>query len=172
MKLEGKMKKRIHRLKRLYKVGISARVESSEDVEANMFGVNDLNGNEVVLDATTSENVEQNVKKENLIEIKAAKPKGITTATITTSALTKPKEKGVMIQELSEFRTTPTLQPSKAKDKGKAIMIKPEKPLKKKDQIAHAEEVTRELEAQMKVEMEEEERLAKEKHEANIVLIA
>nr|GEW92041.1 ribonuclease H-like domain-containing protein [Tanacetum cinerariifolium] len=157
-KLKSKMKKSIHRLKRLYKVRLSARVESSEDVEASlgdqedaskqkrsiddidqdegttlvndqdMFGVNDLNGDEVVMDATTSENVEQNVKR----------------------------------------RTTPTPQPSKAKDKGKAIMIEPENPLKKKDQIAHDEEVTRELEAQLKAKMEEEERLAKEKHKANI----
>nr|GEV07848.1 hypothetical protein [Tanacetum cinerariifolium] len=63
-------------------------------------------------------------------------------------------------------------QPSKAKDKGKAKIIKPEKPLKGKDQIMIDEEVTRNLKAQMKAELEEEERLARQKEEeANIDLI-
>nr|GFA46145.1 hypothetical protein [Tanacetum cinerariifolium] len=66
----------------------------------------------------------------------------------------------------------PTPQPSKAKDKGKAIMVEPEKTLKKKDQIAHDEQVARELEAQMKAELEEDERISREKDEAKIVVIA
>nr|GEV96843.1 hypothetical protein [Tanacetum cinerariifolium] len=59
----------------------------------------------------------------------------------------KPKAKGVVIQEPSETPTpTPTpidssQQSSKAKDKGKAKMIEPEKPLKKKDQIMIDEEM-------------------------------
>nr|GEZ88440.1 hypothetical protein [Tanacetum cinerariifolium] len=48
----------------------------------------------------------------------------------------------------------------------------PEKPLKKKDQISLDEEVARKLEAKIKAEMDEEERIAKEKIEANIVIIA
>nr|GEX84048.1 hypothetical protein [Tanacetum cinerariifolium] len=47
-------------------------------------------------------------------------------------------------------------------------MVEPEKPLKKKDQIAFDEEVARKLEAEMKAKMEEEERIAKEKDEANM----
>nr|GFA63099.1 hypothetical protein [Tanacetum cinerariifolium] len=92
------------------------------------------------------------------IEIKAAKPKAI----------------GVTVQELSEFRTTSSSQPSQllqAKDKGKGIMVEPGKLLKKKDQIAFDEEVERKLEAMMKAEMEEEERIAREKDEANIVIV-
>nr|GEZ75852.1 hypothetical protein [Tanacetum cinerariifolium] len=58
-----------------------------------------------------------------------------------------------------------------AKDKGKGIMVEPEKPLKMKDQIALDEEVARKLEAEIKDEMEEEERIAKEKVEANIAMI-
>nr|GFA78403.1 hypothetical protein [Tanacetum cinerariifolium] len=46
-----------------------------------------------------------------------------------------------------------------------------EKPLKKKDQIEFDEEVARKLEAQMKAEMEVEDRIAREKDEANIVVI-
>nr|GEZ54997.1 ribonuclease H-like domain, reverse transcriptase, RNA-dependent DNA polymerase [Tanacetum cinerariifolium] len=47
-----------------------------------------------------------------------------------------------------------------AKDKGKAKMIEPEKPLKRKDQIMIDEEVIRNLEAHMQDELEKEERLA------------
>nr|GFB87903.1 hypothetical protein [Tanacetum cinerariifolium] len=47
-----------------------------------------------------------------------------------------------------------------------------EKPLKMKDQIMIDEEVARNLEAQMQAELEEEERLARQKEEkANITLI-
>nr|GEX84049.1 hypothetical protein [Tanacetum cinerariifolium] len=58
-----------------------------------------------------------------------------------------------------------------AKDKGKEIMVEPEIPLKKKDQIGFDEEVARKLEAEMKAKMEEEERIAKEKDEANMAVI-
>nr|GFD60870.1 hypothetical protein [Tanacetum cinerariifolium] len=77
-------------------------------------------------------------------------------------------------QEPIEFRITSSSQPSQllqAKDKDKGIMVEPEKPLKKKYQIALNEEVARKLEAQMKAEMEEEEKIAREKDEANIALI-
>ncbi|GJS25010.1 hypothetical protein Tco_0453642 [Tanacetum coccineum] len=79
---------------------------------------------------------------QTLIEIKSAKPKAVTTAATT------------------------------AKDKGKAKMVEPEKPLKKKDQIAINKEVARNLEAQLQAELEEEERLSRQKEEeANIALI-
>ncbi|GKG09844.1 hypothetical protein Tco_0338590, partial [Tanacetum coccineum] len=51
-------------------------------------------------------------------------------------------------------------------------MVEPEKPLKKKDQITMDEEVARNLEAQLQVELEEEERLSRLKEEeANIALL-
>nr|GEZ57373.1 hypothetical protein [Tanacetum cinerariifolium]GEZ57407.1 hypothetical protein [Tanacetum cinerariifolium] len=80
---------------------------------------------------------------QTLIEIKSAKPRA----------------RGVIVQKPSEFRTTSSSQPSQlsqAKDKGKGIMVEPEKPLKKKDQIVFDEEVARKLDAQMKAKMEEE----------------
>nr|GEX40028.1 hypothetical protein [Tanacetum cinerariifolium] len=100
-----KKKKRNHGLKRLYKVGLSARVETFKDEEdqgrtndQDLFGVHDLDGDEVFVDVTTGENVEQDaivagnvegitiattlqISKDDvtlaqtLIEIKAAKPK-------------------------------------------------------------------------------------------------
>ncbi|GKD16243.1 hypothetical protein Tco_1205401 [Tanacetum coccineum] len=92
---------------------------------------------------------------QTLIEIKAAKPKVVTTtATTTTTTTTRPKARGV------------------AKDKGKAIMVEPEIPLKRKDQIALDEKVARNLKAQLQAELEEEERLARQKEEeATIALI-
>nr|GEX38273.1 hypothetical protein [Tanacetum cinerariifolium] len=138
-KLEGKKKKkRTNGLKRLYKVGLSARVESFKDEEdhgrikdQDLFGVHDLDGDEVFVDVTTGENVEQDAIN------------NITFTTITTS---------------------------QAKDKGKGIMIEPKKRLKK-DQIILDEEAARKLEAEMKAEIDEEERIAMEKNEANRAII-
>ncbi|GJR72672.1 hypothetical protein Tco_0085037 [Tanacetum coccineum] len=51
-------------------------------------------------------------------------------------------------------------------------MVEPEKPLKKKDQIAMDEEVARNLEAQLQAELEEEERISRLKEEkSNIALL-
>ncbi|GKG01877.1 hypothetical protein Tco_0306582, partial [Tanacetum coccineum] len=58
--------------------------------------------------------------------------------------------------------------PSNIKDKGKAKMIEPEKPLKKKDQVIFDEQEAIRLQAQF----DEEERIAREKEEANAALIA
>nr|GEW61686.1 hypothetical protein [Tanacetum cinerariifolium] len=136
--------------------------------EEEMFGVDDLDGDEVIMDVTIGENIEQDAtvaEKEDeltlaqtLIKIKEAKPKA----------------RGVIVQEPSEFRTTSSSQPSKlphAKEKSKGIMVKPEKPLKKKEQIMMDKEVARKSKAQMKDEMEEEKRMAREKDEANIAVI-
>nr|GFA79016.1 hypothetical protein [Tanacetum cinerariifolium] len=153
-KLDRKKNSRTLGLKRLWKVGSSTRVESSEDKESlgdpenaskqgrmtdnidqdveiilvdetqgrkneeEMFRVNDLDGDEVIMDATTSEEVEQSTK--------AAK-KEVSTADPVTTA--------------DEVVTT-----------------------------AEDVKVARKLEAQMKAEMEEEERLAKEKVKVNIVV--
>nr|GEV62620.1 retrovirus-related Pol polyprotein from transposon TNT 1-94 [Tanacetum cinerariifolium] len=167
----------------------------------DMFRVNDINGDEVIVDATAGEEVEHSIKVAKK-EVSIVDP--VTTAgevvtiaedvEVTTVATTpqiykdeltlaqtlieikaaKPKARGVIVQEPSEFRTTSSSQPSQlpqAKYKGKRIMVEPEKPLKKKDKIAFDEEVTRKIKAQMKAEMEEEERIAREKDEANIAVI-
>nr|GEU94018.1 uncharacterized mitochondrial protein AtMg00810-like [Tanacetum cinerariifolium] len=174
-KLERKKKSRTSGLKRLCKGRMIDNINQNVEItlvdknqgrmnEEEMFGVNELDGDEVI----AGEEVEQSTKvakkedeltlAQTLIEIKAAKPKA----------------KGVIVQEPSEFRTTSSLQPSQlpqAKDKGKGIMVELEKPLKKKDQIAFDKEVIRKLKAQMKAEMEEEKRIATEKDEANMAVI-
>ncbi|GJT92925.1 putative ribonuclease H-like domain-containing protein [Tanacetum coccineum] len=89
----------------------------------------------------------------------------------------KPKAKGIVFNEPSECTTTtPTpivtpQQSSQVKDKGKGKMVeaKPVKKFSKKEQIRLDEEVTRNLEPQLQAE--EEERIAREKQEANVALI-
>ncbi|GJS03863.1 hypothetical protein Tco_0320371 [Tanacetum coccineum] len=132
--------------------------------DAEMFDINDLHGDEINVDMPVGDNQEQSVKErevdtsvegsaapttikeitlaQTLIQIKAAKPKVVTTAATTTTT-TRPKARGVVVQEPSEFRTPQESQPSMIKDKGKAIMIEPEVPLKRKDQVALDEDLAR-----------------------------
>ncbi|GJZ68289.1 hypothetical protein Tco_0631529 [Tanacetum coccineum] len=170
--LEKRRKSRISGLKRLRKVGSASRVELND--EDLMFDNDVLNGDEVfeepiVNDATTTSSipvsaadpvttasatttVDELTLAQTLIEIKAAKPKAVTTAatTITTAvASTRPKAKGIVFHDQEEQAPafTPIVSSSQAsqlpqaKDKGKAKMVEPEKPLKKKDQIALDEEL-------------------------------
>nr|GEX06687.1 hypothetical protein [Tanacetum cinerariifolium] len=156
--------------------------------DAYMFRVDDLEGNEVIVDVrektvekevsttdlvttagevVTAASVEDSVAPttatiidvneeltfaKTLIEIKAAKPKVILTA------ITTPRAKGIVVYEQVQAHI-PTI--SSSKDKVKA------KPLKKKDKISLDEEVARTLEAEMRAKIEEEERIAREKDEAN-----
>nr|GFB71447.1 hypothetical protein [Tanacetum cinerariifolium] len=102
-----------------------------------------------------------------LADLKTAKPMVKETSV--------PKAKRIVMQEPKEtvIRTTTTVPSQSLKEKGKAKMIEPKKPLKKEDQIRIDEEVARNLEAQLQAKLEEEERLARQKEEeANIALIA
>ncbi|GJX36778.1 hypothetical protein Tco_0248335 [Tanacetum coccineum] len=84
----------------------------------------------------------------------------------------RPKVKEVMIQEPGESTTTIRPQQQPSKDKGKGIMVELEKPTKRKVQIKLDEEAAQRLQAELQAELEEEERLAREKEEeANIALI-
>ncbi|GJS46125.1 hypothetical protein Tco_0596246 [Tanacetum coccineum] len=189
-KLERKKKSRTTGLKRLRKVGMSRRVESSEDKDslgdhedaskqgrsiedidkdADVSLVDDTKGSakerEVdtsVEDSAAPTTIEEITLAQTLIQIKAAKPKVVTT-TATTTTTTRPKARGVVVQEPSEFRTPQESQPSMIKDKGKAIMIELEVPLKRKDQVAIDEDLARNLQAQLEAELIEEYRLARKK---------
>ncbi|GJX18781.1 ribonuclease H-like domain-containing protein [Tanacetum coccineum] len=145
-KLEGKRKSKPPGMKRLFKIGRSAQVVSSEDEEE--FAEHDVvekevSTAEVTTDSTTTTTVDELTLAQTLIEIKAAKPKA----------------RGVIVQEPSEFTTTTSpSQPSQlpqAKDKGKAKMVEPEKPLKKKDHIMF----DKEAEEQGELTIEEKSRL-------------
>ncbi|GJY59839.1 putative reverse transcriptase domain-containing protein [Tanacetum coccineum] len=65
------------------------------------------------------------------------------------------------ITTTGEVVTTANVEVTTAKDKGKIIMVEPEVPLKKKDQLALDEEMARNLEAQLQVELIKEERIAR-----------
>ncbi|GJR82651.1 hypothetical protein Tco_0153436 [Tanacetum coccineum] len=91
---------------------------------------------EVTIANAPTTTIDELTLAQTLIEIKAAKPKAVT-STATTTTTTRLKARGVVVQETSEFKTTSSpLQASQlphAKDKGKAKMVELEKPLKKKD---------------------------------------
>ncbi|GKC25353.1 hypothetical protein Tco_1027503 [Tanacetum coccineum] len=114
---------------------------------------------EVVTTSSATTTVDELTLAQTLIEIKVDKPKVVTTdATIVTTAVasTRPKAKGIVFhdQEEQEPAFTPILsfsqasQLPQAKDKGKAKMFEPEKPSKKKDQIALDEELALRLHAE------------------------
>ncbi|GJV70299.1 hypothetical protein Tco_1485808 [Tanacetum coccineum] len=179
-KLERRKKSRTHRRKRLYKVGMSARIESSDDKaslgdqedaskqgrkihdidaakdiylvnvhrDEGMFGVNDLDGDEVFVEtkepvvnaATTTSTILVSAVidlsdidmtlAQALTELKNAKPKAVTiAATTTTPAITRPMAKGLVIQEQKQASTPIT----SSKDKGKGIMVEEPLKMKKKD---------------------------------------
>ncbi|GJY14322.1 hypothetical protein Tco_0383631 [Tanacetum coccineum] len=170
-KLKQKKRSRTHGLKRLYKVGLTARVESSgdeEDLDNEMFDVNTLNGEEVFV-AGQNENVVEIV---NAARVSTA----ATTVTITTKEVTlaqaladlksiKPKAKGIACREPGESTTTIFSQQLQNKglsqDKGKGILVEPEKPLKKKDHL----KLDKEIALKLQVEIDEEERIARAKEE-------
>nr|GFD25788.1 hypothetical protein [Tanacetum cinerariifolium] len=72
--------------------------------------------------------------------------------TITTAPSAARRRKRVLIRDLEETATPSTIIQSepKSKDKGKGIMIQEPKPLKKQAQIEQDEAYTRELEAELK----------------------
>ncbi|GJZ07282.1 hypothetical protein Tco_0541075 [Tanacetum coccineum] len=220
-KLEQKKRSKTHGLKRLYKVGLTTRVESSRDEESlgedaskqerinaidadeditlvndqdddDMFDVNTLTGDEVLaeqevatkdVNLTVDEvtlaqalaalksvkpNVKANVVEEPSVPVSAGSTK-VSAATTTTTATIPTPRKGIVITELGTSTTTTiSSQPShvKVQDKGKGIMVEPEKPLKKKDQISFDEQEAIRLQAKF----EEDKRLTREKDEANVSL--
>ncbi|GJY37244.1 hypothetical protein Tco_0422622 [Tanacetum coccineum] len=108
---------------------------------------------------------------EALAELKTFKPKVVITVPIlnstTTVTTTKPKAKRITIQEPSVTQKTLVSFISSSKDK--AIMIESKKPVKIKDQIAHNEQVAKDLHDKIQVELEEE---AKRQKEASMATIA
>nr|GEY21712.1 hypothetical protein [Tanacetum cinerariifolium] len=152
-KLEKKNRSKTHKLKRLYKVCLTARVESSDDKEsfskdvskqgrieaidadeditivnvqddAKIFDVNDLGGDELfVLKQEVVKDVNANVVE----EVVNAAQDSTATATITTKEIT-------LAQALEALKNL------KPKDKGKGIMIDETVKPKKKDQIRLDEE--------------------------------
>ncbi|GJW94662.1 hypothetical protein Tco_0174334 [Tanacetum coccineum] len=93
------------------------------------------------------------------------KDSAATTTTTATKKVSKvtlaPKKKGVVIEESSESTTIVSLTQSQEKGKGKEILIKEPKALKRKHQLFLDEEEAKRLQ----VEFDEEERLARDQEE-------
>ncbi|GKB01400.1 hypothetical protein Tco_0829444 [Tanacetum coccineum] len=138
------------------------------DVDTNMFGVHELDGDEVIVSnedvITTNEETRSMVKE-------------VTAITIPLKSAT-PKADKVVIQEPDQDTTTPTLTTTTAattitavriRPRAKGLVIQPVKKMSKKDLLRLDEELAFKLQAE---EEDEEERLAKEKSqqvkEANI----
>ncbi|GJY53530.1 hypothetical protein Tco_0445194 [Tanacetum coccineum] len=183
-KLENKRSSRTHKLKRLYKVGLTTKVESSGDEEdlsedaskqgmrinaidadedITLFNVQDDANNEIFdVDALTGDEVfaEQEV---------AAKDVNLTVDEVTLAQAlaalksVKPKVKRDVIKELNvpvNAASAPT------KDKGKGIMIEePVKPKKKDVQIMLDEEAAKKLLAKIEADHELAQRLQAEEQE-------
>ncbi|GJU24879.1 hypothetical protein Tco_1163500, partial [Tanacetum coccineum] len=115
---------------------------------------------EVVTTASASVEIPDELTlAQTLIEIKTAKPKPVTTAATTVTSV-RPRAKGIIFHDQEEQvpASTKTFSSSQSqlpqvKDKGKGIMVEPEVPLKKKDQVALDEEMARNLEAQLQAEL-------------------
>ncbi|GJR11278.1 hypothetical protein Tco_0793930 [Tanacetum coccineum] len=138
--------------------------------DADMFGVHDLDGDEVFVEtkelvvnvATTTSTIPVRAAKDlsnvdmtlaqALAELKSAKPKAVTNvATITKTDITSPKSKGLVIQEHEQASTPIT----SSKDKGKGIMVEEPLKIKKKDQ----DKVETDYELAQRLEAEEQEEL-------------
>nr|GEV13946.1 hypothetical protein [Tanacetum cinerariifolium] len=186
-RLEKKMRSRTHGLKRLYKIGLSARVESSadeqslgeEDASKQGRNIADIDANaEITLVDETVEDQGRYDDQEmfdtyflNYEEVVVEDINAATTTAVSIDDITlaqalmeiktsKPKEREVVMQEPSETPTTTTIPiSSKFQDKRKGIMV--EEPLKmnKKDQINFDEQEARRSQA----EINEQDRLVEEK---------
>ncbi|GKC68595.1 putative ribonuclease H-like domain-containing protein [Tanacetum coccineum] len=180
-KLEKKKKSRTTQLKRrLFKVRIESSVDKSlgDQEDASKQG-----RNEIDIDEGTSyvqEDAETHGRCGHDIDVTTASAPITTPGVYMKSKKSKEKVKergskekssesasrptrGVTMQEPSVTTSRSIVPPQQQldpKDKGKAKMIEPEKPLKKKDQIAFDEEIARRLEAEMQAELEKEERFA------------
>ncbi|GJY87782.1 hypothetical protein Tco_0502410 [Tanacetum coccineum] len=162
-RLESKKMSRPTTLKRLKKIGMTRRVESSKDQEslgapedASKQGRSiedidvDVDDDEMHVEAKVDGKEEQSTKPDDSIvgeavttasvEIKAANPKVVTTAATTTTT-TRPKYRRVVVDEPSEFRVLQETQPSSSKDKGKAKLdaelLEEQKLARKKEEEAN-----------------------------------
>ncbi|GJR74423.1 hypothetical protein Tco_0086788, partial [Tanacetum coccineum] len=164
--LEKRRKSRTPGFKRLRKVGSASRVESSTNVSLGAQEDTSKQGRKIAnLDAdaeVTLVDETQEMNDDNLMfdtdvleeqgkevaekEVSAVDPvttagEVITTANVEVTTANAPT---ITIDELTLAQTLIEIKaakPKAAKDKGKAKIVEPEKPLKKKDQIAMDEEV-------------------------------
>ncbi|GKC20886.1 hypothetical protein Tco_1023036 [Tanacetum coccineum] len=166
-RLERRKMSRPTGLKRLSKVGMSRRVESSEDQES-LGAPEDASkqGRSIEdIDADVDDDVMHVEAKVDGKDEQSKKPddstagEAVTTASIDDSAVPTTNE------EITTVATTSTT--TRPNNKGV-----PEVPLKRKDQIALEEQIARDIQAKLDAELLEEQKLArKQEEETNIALI-
>ncbi|GJS85567.1 hypothetical protein Tco_0752108 [Tanacetum coccineum] len=128
-----------------------------------MFDTGVLDADEMLVEAKVDEKDEQSTKLND-----STAGEAVTTASVEDSAAPTTIEEITLAQTL----TPQEVQPSISKDKGKGIIIDPEVPLKRKDQIALDEQIARDIQAKVDAKLIEEQQLArKQEEEANIALI-
>ncbi|GJY27709.1 hypothetical protein Tco_0403476 [Tanacetum coccineum] len=163
-KLEKKNRSGTHRLKRLYKVGLTARVESSDDEEslgedASKQGrINAIDVDEEII-LVSVHDVNVSAGEEEIVEV------------INTTKLIIDVAHVSVAGDKVSTASAATITNATTVDDITLAQIEPVKPMKKKDQISFDENLALNLQA----EFNEEERLARKKaekeHEANIALI-
>ncbi|GJU23350.1 hypothetical protein Tco_1156692 [Tanacetum coccineum] len=130
-------------------------------ISSSWFDIGVFDGDEMFVDATTDSALPtipttEETLAQTLMEIKAAKPKA----------------KGIVFHDLEKQASKLTVSVTQRLIKGKGIMQEPKRPLTKKDQVALDEDLARNIQAQLDVEIIKEERLERQKQEkANIALI-
>nr|GEZ75305.1 ribonuclease H-like domain, reverse transcriptase, RNA-dependent DNA polymerase [Tanacetum cinerariifolium] len=134
-KLEKTNKVKFSKLRPLKKVGLSRKVESSNDMD-DVFNQGRMMNEDEGIDAASA-------------TILAAKPSIPAAAPTVVAAYTR-RRKGVTIRDPEEELPlkTPAETP-KVKDKGKRILVEASKPIKKKDQIEMDEEYARKLQEEI-----------------------
>nr|GEX11431.1 hypothetical protein [Tanacetum cinerariifolium] len=184
--LKGKKKKRTHRMKRIYKgriveIDVDENLSLINETVQDQGRMNDLDGDEVVVDVSAREKEEQS-KKVAIKKVSTANPvttvgevvntddvevsAALTTTTTTDDELTLAQTLIKIKAAKTKALTTAAITVLVAK------MFEPERPLKRKEQIMMDEQIDGDLEAQMQADLEEEKRIAKQKEdEANIAII-
>nr|GEV26834.1 hypothetical protein [Tanacetum cinerariifolium] len=138
--------------------------------DAEMFGVDDLERNEVFVDVR-EKTVE---KKVSIADPVTTAGEVVTAASVKDSAAPTTATTVNVDDKLTLVKTLFAIKASKPKVISTAITKPKAKGIvfhEQKDQIALDEEVARKLEAVMRAEIEEEKRIAREKDGANIVVI-
>ncbi|GJU97275.1 putative reverse transcriptase domain, ribonuclease H-like domain, aspartic peptidase domain protein [Tanacetum coccineum] len=169
-KLERRNKSRTPGLKRLRKVGLAIRVESSDEAslgdqeDASKQGkkIADIDADtEVTLIDETQGRNDDNLMFDTgvLDEPEVDVEKVVSTAEVTTESA-----RTITVDELTLTQTLIEIKAAKPKDKGQAKMIESEKPLKKKDQIMYDQELSIKEKSKLFVQLLE----ARKKHFAEI----
>nr|GEV51095.1 hypothetical protein [Tanacetum cinerariifolium] len=168
-----KKKSKTHGLKGLYKVRLSAKVESSdekslgeEDTSKHMRKIADIDADKelTLIDETTEDH--GRINDEEMFDTDVlndeemfAKTKALMEIKVTATG-TRPKAKSIVMQEPNKTPTIATIPISlKVQDKEKGIMVEEPLKMKKKDQISFDEQEATRLQAMIN----EQDRIIKEK---------